>query len=141
MGMSAITTDEFSGMIRLFNNGSVLDSSESPLCDSEQKISLSSYNFRIKKCIDNNTRCMYPTAPLSQEAKMILHDGCSYRHECDHLNFATVAHDHYYNNRLHSLRIGYSCLGIYLLLILNEFISVYNIWLRRFYGMHFRKQN
>ena len=112
MGMSAIATDKFSGIIRLSNNGTVLDSSESPLCDSEQKISLSSYKFRIKKCIVNNTRCMYQTAPLSHEAKMILHDGCSIKDECDNLNFATVAYDHYYNNNsLDSLLIGYNCLG------------------------------
>lgn len=109
--MQTITKDEFSGMISLFDNGTVKDSSESPYCDNKQKISLSSYDFRIKtKCRDGNTKCKFATMPLSTEAALLLHGGCSFKDECGNLDFAKVAKNHN-NASLHILLIDYYCLG------------------------------
>ena len=117
--------EEFSGVISLYDNGTVKDSSKSPYCGRNQRISLSSYEFGIKKCNSEERRCQYQKKPLSSEAELILHNGCSFKQECDSLNFSTLAEQQ--NNILDSVVIGYDCLGTCFLLCMNwkcKFISV-----------------
>ena len=106
------TAYEISGTLNLYENGTVKYSPESPYCG-KQQISLSSYNLTIKKCNNEDNRCQFPKRPLSPWAVMLLHEKCSLRKECHSLNLSSQAKE-LKNDNLHSVLIGYQCLGMLL---------------------------
>ena len=111
ISLQIIAADEFSGMISLFNNGTVKDTKEIPYCENKQNISLSSYSLRIKqKCSNEEGRCRIQEKSLSPEAVMLLHESCSLKRECDDLDFATETKEHK-NVNFHDVAIRYHCLG------------------------------
>ena len=115
--LQMLTIDEYSGTISLFDNGTVKDTksseSESPFCENKQKMSLLSYNFKIKtKCSNGDKKCRFQEKRLSPKAEMLVHEKCSFKRECDQLNFKSGANEHK-NDSLHSLLIYYQCLGKY----------------------------
>ena len=116
VSLQMISTIGFSGTVSLFKNGSVRDAKESPYCNNKQKFSLSSYSLRIKQtCSNLERRCRIQEKPLSPESVMLLHDRCSFKRECDQLNFETEFKEH--------KNVSFACCGRTLSLFRYVFLS------------------
>lgn len=101
---------EMNGILSLYENGTFKNSTESPYCSINQKLSLSSYTLKIEKCNNEDNRCQYQKKPLSPWAVMLLHEKCSFKKECDYVNFSSETKE-LKNDTLHSVLIDYQCLG------------------------------
>ena len=112
VAVQTYTASEITSIVNLYENGTVQDHLETPYCKNKQKISLSSYTFRIKNCNNGDKRCQFPNKPLSPGAIMVLHDECSFKTECDSLDFSTDAKEQK-NDSLHDVVIGFHCFGMY----------------------------
>ena len=78
--MYSVAVHTNTGIVGLFENGTVRDSTEIPFCDNK-RLNLLSYTFRIKKCKIGGKRCQFTNKSLSPEAVMLLHDKCSFKTE------------------------------------------------------------
>ena len=106
-----MNTEKREAIVFFNNDGTLMDFSSVPRCESGEKINLVEYSYNQMECVsasaDDCSSARYEK--LLPEEELVLHEECSLRNKCRTLRFPSRLPT--LENKINAMTIKFQCIG------------------------------